>query len=326
MPQFGVDNETDEISSSGIKGEPLESLNDVQIAGADSNTEIGGCKSEPSPAERQRKRKRYERSKGYMEKIKKTCEKIAEIEEALLEERDGTFNIIENIERHRRKEIKATGLHILGTNPESVDKFSSRELAASYPISNGCTNGADLLARLELEELSKVDLSQFAGLGGEPIQIGKYKFPPSLHQTVKKIIEWRDAIKDALRMNLKVDFAMEHLRKVARAYIGLMERRKLDDMASGIPSLEGQFSAGKAEHCKISEMSKIYMDAAEEFTGKAVSWVYVEQSCGFGLKPRQKANVLSAREMIGCHWFRPQGNIMLGLNRAVKLDSLPCLS
>ncbi|KAK8547161.1 hypothetical protein V6N13_097880 [Hibiscus sabdariffa] len=66
----------------------LESLNDVQIAGADSNTEIGGCKSEPSPAERQRKRKRYERSKGYMEKIKKTCEKIAEIEGALLEERD----------------------------------------------------------------------------------------------------------------------------------------------------------------------------------------------------------------------------------------------
>ncbi|KAK8979990.1 hypothetical protein V6N11_061212 [Hibiscus sabdariffa] len=54
MPQFGVDNETDEISSS----------------------------------ERQRKRKRYERSKGYMEKIKKTCEKIAEIEGALLEERD----------------------------------------------------------------------------------------------------------------------------------------------------------------------------------------------------------------------------------------------
>ncbi|KAL4333612.1 hypothetical protein GQ457_07G040700 [Hibiscus cannabinus] len=63
--------------------------------------------------------------------------------------------------------------------------------------------------------------------------------------TENLIFKWRDAIKDALRMNLKVDFAMEHLRKVARAFIGLMERRKLDDMASGIPSLEGQFSAGK---------------------------------------------------------------------------------
>ncbi|XP_039031718.1 uncharacterized protein LOC120166536 [Hibiscus syriacus] len=86
------------------------------------------------------------------------------------------------------------------------------------------------------------------------------------------ILKWRDAIKDALRINFKVEFAMEHLKKVARAYIGLMEHRKLmDNMASRISNLEAQPSDGKAEHSEIPEMFKEYMDAAEEFTGKAVS-------------------------------------------------------
>ncbi|GMJ05809.1 hypothetical protein HRI_004250100 [Hibiscus trionum] len=197
------------------------------------------------------------------------------------------------------------------------------EIAASHPISNGCADGADILTKLEADEQSNVRLSDFAGLGGERRPVGKYNFPPLLHQIVKNITEvygdvsvtsrlsvsltgefyvvfcasikemselrleqvtenmilkWRDAIKDALRVRFKVDFAMEHLKKVACAYIGLMERRKLDSMASKISNLEAQLSVGKAEYCKISEMSKIYIDAADEFTGKAVSWGIFESS------------------------------------------------
>ncbi|XP_038997842.1 uncharacterized protein LOC120122870 [Hibiscus syriacus] len=42
-----------------------------------------------------------------------------------------------------------------------------------------------------------------------------------LHEvTEKKMLTWRDAIKDALRINFKVEFAMSHLKKIARAYFG----------------------------------------------------------------------------------------------------------
>ncbi|KAH1063609.1 hypothetical protein J1N35_028596 [Gossypium stocksii] len=86
-------------------------------------------------------------------------------------------------------------------------------------------------------------------------------FPPALHPIVNDIIDfyggvsatrkmnptvfeaiyitfyaslsvgyWRDATKDAVRINFKVDFTVEHLKKIACAYIGLMECRKLDNM------------------------------------------------------------------------------------------------
>ncbi|KAK8643668.1 hypothetical protein V6N13_012951 [Hibiscus sabdariffa] len=71
------------------------------------------------------------------------------------------------------------------------------------------------------------------------------------------ILKWRDVIRDALSMNFKVDFAMKHLTKIARGYIGLTEHSK-------ILKLEAQLSARK-------ERSKIFMDAAEDFCGKPVS-------------------------------------------------------
>ena len=40
--------------------------------------------------------------------------------------------------------------------------------------------------------------------------------------TEKKMLKWRDAIKDALRINFNVDFAMHHLIGIARAYFGRM--------------------------------------------------------------------------------------------------------
>ncbi|XP_039061151.1 uncharacterized protein LOC120205309 [Hibiscus syriacus] len=196
-------------------------------------------------------------------------------------------------------------------------EFLSMKLSAFHPISNGdaaiTSNGdaavTDFLLKLEADDESKVKLSDFVGLDGERILIGKYRFPLSLHPIIKNIIDaygdvsatskmnptiveaiyimfcasikemsdlrlekvteglilkWRDVIKDALCMNFKVDFAMEHLKKIASAYIGLMEHSK-------ILKLEAQLSAMKEEHSKILERSKVFMDAAEDFNDKPVS-------------------------------------------------------
>ncbi|TYH21528.1 hypothetical protein ES288_A04G051200v1 [Gossypium darwinii] len=86
-----------------------------------------------------------------------------------------------------------------------------------------------------------------------------------------RILKWRDAIKIALRGNFKVNFAMEHLKKIACAYIGLMEHQRLEEVALRISKLEAELSASKKEHSKICEQSKVYMDTAKEFIGKAVS-------------------------------------------------------
>ncbi|KAL4336139.1 hypothetical protein GQ457_07G015700 [Hibiscus cannabinus] len=182
-------------------------------------------------------------------------------------------------------------------------EFLSRKLAASRPsLSNRDEAITDILLKLEADDESKVKLSDFDGLDGERIAIGKYSFPISLHPIIKKIfdvygdvsatskmnptiaeaiyimfcasikemsdqrleqvtegliLKWRDVIRDALSMNFKVDFAMKHLTKIARGYIGLTEHSK-------ILKLEAQLSARK-------ERSKVFMDAAEDFCGKPVS-------------------------------------------------------
>ncbi|XVF18697.1 hypothetical protein REPUB_Repub11eG0045200 [Reevesia pubescens] len=91
--------------------------------------------------------------------------------------------------------------------------------------------------------------------------------------TEYRILKWRDTIKDALRINFKVDFAMDHLKKIARAYIGLLERQKLENVAIRISKLEADLNAGKDEHARICEQSKVYMDAANVFNDKPVSAV-----------------------------------------------------
>ncbi|KAK5834020.1 hypothetical protein PVK06_017889 [Gossypium arboreum] len=168
----------------------------------------------------------------------------------------------------------------------------------------------DILMKLEADDESRVKFSDFTGLHGERMTLGKYSFPPALHPIVNNIIDvygdvsatskmnpsitetvynmfcasvkemsnlrleqvtedlilkWRDVIKDALRINFKVDFAMEHLKKIACAYIGLTELRKLDNVGLRISKLESELSAEKKEHSKICGQSKQFMDAAEEF-------------------------------------------------------------
>ncbi|XP_039071743.1 uncharacterized protein LOC120218927 [Hibiscus syriacus] len=110
-----------------------------------------------------------------------------------------------------------TDLHIIGTNSESFDKdrrgsnfetfdkFSSMEHAAFHSISSCCANGTDILMKLEIDDESKVKLSDFADLGGERIPIGKYSFPPSLHQIVQNITEvYGDVSAATSRMNLSI--------------------------------------------------------------------------------------------------------------------------
>ncbi|XVF10973.1 hypothetical protein REPUB_Repub07fG0229000 [Reevesia pubescens] len=47
--------------------------------------------------------------------------------------------------------------------------------------------------------------------------------------TLTKLRVWRDAILDAFQIKLKVEFAMEHLMKIARAYVGSKAYPRLDE-------------------------------------------------------------------------------------------------
>ncbi|MBA0792021.1 hypothetical protein Gohar_016552 [Gossypium harknessii] len=96
--------------------------------------------------------------------------------------------------------------------------------------------------------------------------------------TEDRILKWRDAIKDALRISFKVDFAMEHLKKIACAYIGQIERQKLKDLAMRISRLEDDLNFRKQELAKAYKQSKVYIDVADKFNGKLVSWGMF-QSC-----------------------------------------------
>ncbi|KAK5834021.1 hypothetical protein PVK06_017890 [Gossypium arboreum] len=236
------------------------------------------------------------------------------------------------------KQLHPQTVTVHGTNSEAVDKMNEiQNLQGTVPVNvvdgndgiaknqtssevETCSNNeaaiADILMKLEADDESRVKFSDFTGLHGERISVGKYSFPPALHPIVNNTIEvygdvsatskmnpsiaetvyimfcasvkemsnlrlehvtedlilkWRDAIKDALRINFKVDFAMEHLKKIACAYIGLMERQKLYSAGLRISKLEAELSATKEEHAKICEQSKVFMDAAEEFNDKPVS-------------------------------------------------------
>ncbi|KAG4149595.1 hypothetical protein ERO13_D05G343433v2 [Gossypium hirsutum] len=257
---------------------------------------------------------------------------IAQFQAAAQQRQDGY------ITQSTGKQLHPQTLTVHGTNSEAVDKMNEIQNiqgTVSVIVVDGndgiaknqtssevetCINNeaaiTDILMKLEADDESRVKFSDFTGLHGECIPVGKYSFPPALHPIVNSIIEvygdvsatskmspsiaetvyivfcasvkemsnlrlehvtedlilkWRDAIKDALRINFKVDFAMEHLKKIACAYIGLMERQKLDSAGLRISKLEAELSIAKEEHAKICEQSKVFIDAAEEFNDKPVS-------------------------------------------------------
>ncbi|PPD96362.1 hypothetical protein GOBAR_DD06622 [Gossypium barbadense] len=86
-----------------------------------------------------------------------------------------------------------------------------------------------------------------------------------LHQvTQTKMLKWRDAIKDALRVNFKVEFAMLHLKKVARAYFGGIGEQVLLSINEKLNSLY-------KERAKALEGFKDFLANAKDFDGQSVS-------------------------------------------------------
>ncbi|KAK8474940.1 hypothetical protein V6N12_002557 [Hibiscus sabdariffa] len=99
--------------------------------------------------------------------------------------------------------------------------------------------------------------------------------------TEHRMLKWRDVIKDALRLNFDVTFAMEHLKKIACAYFGLTGHQLLHDIGAKISTLEAEMKEWKEKHARIYEKSQMSIDAAEKFIGLPVSTVVdMERSSG----------------------------------------------
>ncbi|KAK8358870.1 hypothetical protein V6Z12_A04G053500 [Gossypium hirsutum] len=130
----------------------------------------------------------------------------------------------------------------------------------------------------------------FSGLDGKHVTIGKYCLPLSLHPTLKLIIKVYGDVAATSKMNPRVT---ESIYRVLCASIKEMHDLRLEQItecrilkwrdaikialrgnfkvALRISKLEAELSASKKEHSKICEQSKVYMDTAKEFIGKAVS-------------------------------------------------------
>ncbi|KAK8648374.1 hypothetical protein V6N13_129128 [Hibiscus sabdariffa] len=89
--------------------------------------------------------------------------------------------------------------------------------------------------------------------------------------TEHRMLKWRDVIKDALRLNFDVTFAMEHLKKIACAYFGLTGHRLLHDIGAKISTLEAEMKEWNEKRARIYEKSQMSIDAAEKFIGLPVS-------------------------------------------------------
>ncbi|GKV24597.1 hypothetical protein SLEP1_g34187 [Rubroshorea leprosula] len=88
----------------------------------------------------------------------------------------------------------------------------------------------------------------------------------SLEQVTEgKMLKWRDAIKDALRIEFEAEFAMEHLKKIACGYFGLKARSEVESIDIKISKLEAHLNGLKKR--------KVCIEIANEFDGKLVSEV-----------------------------------------------------
>ncbi|XVE58078.1 hypothetical protein DITRI_Ditri04bG0141600 [Diplodiscus trichospermus] len=102
------------------------------------------------------------------------------------------------------EEIETSGISL----PPSFVPFDTRikeifgDIAADSRLSNYVTMACHILFCTTIREMSSLQLE---------------------HVDDKKILLWRDAINGALFMNFKVEFAIEHSKKIARAYFGLKE-------------------------------------------------------------------------------------------------------
>ncbi|OMO67600.1 DNA primase large subunit [Corchorus olitorius] len=81
--------------------------------------------------------------------------------------------------------------------------------------------------------------------------------------TEENMLKWRDAIKDALRINFKVEFAIDHLKKIARAYFGRKGSQTLHDIDEKLDALY-------KERAETYEVFKDCLADAKAFHGKCV--------------------------------------------------------
>ncbi|OMP02877.1 hypothetical protein COLO4_10756 [Corchorus olitorius] len=99
----------------------------------------------------------------------------------------------------------------------------------------------------------------------------------------KKMLLWRDAINSALNINFKVEFAMKHLKKIARAYFGLKASYDQGSYQDQIRSLEQMMSTSRIELLELeskhaekvkeqnSTVRKECLLDAEYFQGKTLT-------------------------------------------------------
>ncbi|KAG8472345.1 hypothetical protein CXB51_035298 [Gossypium anomalum] len=117
------------------------------------------------------------------------------------------------------------------------------DVSASSPMNNNITGKIYQLFCATIKEMEDLELHQV---------------------TETKMLKWRDAIKDALRVNFKVEFAMSHLKKIARAYFGGIGEQVLLTINEKLNSLY-------KEHAKALEGFKDFLANAKDFDGQSVS-------------------------------------------------------
>ncbi|KAK5772631.1 uncharacterized protein LOC108461846 [Gossypium arboreum] len=117
------------------------------------------------------------------------------------------------------------------------------DVSASSPMNTNITGKIYLLFSAAIKEMEDLELHQV---------------------TETKMLKWRDAIKDALRVNFKVEFAMSHLKKIARAYFGGIGEQVLLTINEKLNSLY-------KERDKALEGFKDFLATAKDFDGQSVS-------------------------------------------------------
>ncbi|TYH92381.1 hypothetical protein ES332_A13G178600v1 [Gossypium tomentosum] len=117
------------------------------------------------------------------------------------------------------------------------------DVSASSPMNTNITGKIYLLFCAAIKEMEDLELHQV---------------------TETKMLKWRDAIKDALRVNFKVEFAMSHLKKIAQAYFGGIGEQVLLTINEKLNSLY-------KERDKALEGFKDFLATAKDFDGQSVS-------------------------------------------------------
>ncbi|EOY05704.1 Uncharacterized protein TCM_020637 [Theobroma cacao] len=130
-----------------------------------------------------------------------------------------------------------------------------------------------LMEKLERDERSTVSYSDFKTL----LQGEKQEFlatiqemgDTSLEQVTEELIfKWRDCIAEAKRIKFNVDFATEHLKKIAKSYLNRKACNELSCIDKKIEVLEIELNDLKREKLvKLEMYSSQLLPASDDFRG-----------------------------------------------------------